>query len=56
MKKQWDNEKQKLLGEKAVLQEATHRLNAQIVSARDESERARSGEKQRDVVQSVCPS
>lgn len=53
MKRQWDNEKQQLLGEKAVLQETTHRLNAQIASAKDESQKARSGEKQRDVVQNV---
>lgn len=30
MKRQWEDERQKLLGENAVLQDATKRLNAQI--------------------------
>lgn len=45
MKKQWETEKNKLLGEKAVLQDAAKRLNLQIRSAKEEvkTERLRAG-------------
>lgn len=33
MKKQWEEEKRKLLGEKAVLQDAAKRLNVQVQTA-----------------------
>ncbi|RDB15355.1 Spindle pole body protein pcp1 [Hypsizygus marmoreus] len=49
MKKEWEQERRKLLGEKAVLQDATQRLNAQIQSAKEEAKKAtesgRAGEK-----------
>lgn len=45
LKQQWTEEKQHLLGEKAVLQDAAKRLDAQIRNAKDEvkTERARAG-------------
>ncbi|KAG6902546.1 hypothetical protein C0995_014935 [Termitomyces sp. Mi166 len=36
LKKQWSQERKALLGEKAVLQDATNRLNAQIKTAKEE--------------------
>jgi len=44
-KKQWEAERQQLLGEKAVLQDAAKRLNLQIRNAKEEVkvERAKAG-------------
>ncbi|KAH7922630.1 hypothetical protein BV22DRAFT_645250 [Leucogyrophana mollusca] len=36
MKKQWDDEKRQLLGEKAVLQDAANRMNLEVRNAKDE--------------------
>ena len=54
LKKKWEEEKQTLLGEKAVLQDATHRLNSQVQSAREEIKRAEQNEKTSSSVQAVC--
>lgn len=40
LKKDWEQERQALLGEKAVLQDATNRLNVQVQTARDEIKKA----------------
>lgn len=40
MKEQWEREKQQLLGEKAILQDAAHKLNLQVRSAQDEAKRS----------------
>lgn len=57
LKRQWDGEKHQLLGEKAVLQDATNRLNAQVLNAKDEMKRVvqneRAGEKKRVGVEGV---
>ncbi|KAG6841233.1 hypothetical protein C0991_000517 [Blastosporella zonata] len=49
MKKEWGQERRTLLGEKAVLQDATNRLNAQMKTAKEEMRKAaeigRAGEK-----------
>ncbi|KAF8075138.1 hypothetical protein FPV67DRAFT_1605655 [Lyophyllum atratum] len=49
MKKDWEQERRTLLGEKAVLQDATNRLNAQVKSAKEEmkkvAESGRAGER-----------
>ncbi|KAJ6581666.1 hypothetical protein B0H19DRAFT_929437 [Mycena capillaripes] len=51
MKKQWEEEKQKLLGEKAVLQDAANRLNVKVHKAEEEvrmvAETKKAGEKLR---------
>ncbi|KAJ7117849.1 hypothetical protein C8R44DRAFT_832392 [Mycena epipterygia] len=51
MKKQWEEEKNKLLGEKAVLQDAANRLNVQVRTAEQEvrmvAETKKAGEKLR---------
>ncbi|KAJ7180785.1 hypothetical protein C8R46DRAFT_885504 [Mycena filopes] len=51
MKKQWEEEKQKLLGEKAVLQDAANRLNIKVRTAEEEvrtvAETKKAGEKLR---------
>ncbi|KAJ7255461.1 hypothetical protein B0H12DRAFT_533693 [Mycena haematopus] len=51
MKKQWEEERQKLLGEKAVLQDAANRLNAKVHKAEEEvrivAEIKKAGEKLR---------
>ncbi|KAJ7504249.1 hypothetical protein B0H11DRAFT_2154471 [Mycena galericulata] len=51
MKKQWEEEKQKLLGEKAVLQDAANRLNVKVRTAEEEvrivAETKKAGEKLR---------
>lgn len=39
MKRQWDQEKRQLLGDKAVLQDATTRLNAEVRQAKNEIQR-----------------
>ena len=39
MKEQWECEKKQLLGEKAILQDTTHKLNLQVRSAQDEAKR-----------------
>lgn len=45
MKRQWEEEKKNLLGEKAVLQDAAKRLNLQVRNAKEDvkTERARAG-------------
>jgi hypothetical protein len=40
MKTQWEEEKRRLLGEKAVLQDAAKRLNLEIHTAKHEVKRA----------------
>ena len=37
MKKEWEDQKRKLIGEKAVLQDAANRLNAQVRTAKEEA-------------------
>lgn len=39
MKKEWGDEKRKLVGEKAVLQDAAHRLNVQVRTAKEEAKK-----------------
>ncbi|KAI0072304.1 hypothetical protein K474DRAFT_413030 [Panus rudis PR-1116 ss-1] len=56
MKNQWDEERQKLLGENAVLQDATKRLNTEVRNARTEiqkyADNERAGERSKAVIQS----
>jgi uncharacterized protein len=37
MKREWEDQKRKLIGEKAVLQDAANRLNAQVRTAKEEA-------------------
>lgn len=57
MKKEWKDERRQLVGEKAVLQDAANRLNAQVRSAKEEvrkvAESERTGEKMRAGIQGV---
>jgi myosin protein heavy chain len=57
MKKQWEEERQKLLGEKAVLQDAANRLNVKVHEAEEEvrmvAETKKAGEKLRVGVEAV---
>jgi hypothetical protein len=57
LKSEWENEKQKLLGEKHVLQEAANRLNMQMRNAEEERVKAsslhRADQKQSADVQTV---
>lgn len=57
LKKQWEAEKKKLLGEKAVLEDAANRLNSQVKNTKDEArknaEQTRAGEKLRANVENV---
>lgn len=58
LKKQWDDERRQLLGEKAVLEDAAHQLNLQVLNAQAEVQRMsqteRAGQKARATVESVC--
>lgn len=45
MRKTWEEEKKQLLGEKAILQDATKRLNLQVRNAEDELKRMFENEK-----------
>lgn len=45
MKKQWEDERRQLLGEKAVLQNAAHKLNQQVRDAQAEVRRIAQTEK-----------
>jgi len=58
LKKQWESEKNKLLGEKAALENATNRLNGQVKNTQEESRKAkesnRAGERLRANVEHVC--
>jgi predicted nucleic acid-binding Zn-ribbon protein len=45
MKKQWQDEKRQLLGEKAVLQDAANRMNNEVRNAKDEARRATEAER-----------
>jgi hypothetical protein len=58
MKKDWEHERQKLLGEKAVLQDAANRLNVQVRTAENEArtvaETKKAGERLRLGVEGVC--
>lgn len=58
MKKEWEHERKRLVGEKAVLQDTTNRLNVQVRTAREEARKvAESGhtkEKQKASIQGVC--
>ena len=57
MKEQWEREKKRLLGEKAILQDTAHKLNLQVRSAQDEAKRAaesgKAAQKARVSVQAV---
>jgi hypothetical protein len=57
MKRQWEEEKKKLLGEKAVLQDAANRLNVKVRTAEEEArmiaETKKVGERQRVGVEGV---
>lgn len=57
MKEQWESEKRRLLGEKAVLQDATNRLNMRVRQAEEEvkkvAETKKAGDKMRVGVQGV---
>jgi hypothetical protein len=57
MQKEWKKEKRQLLGEKAVLEDAANRLNAQVRDAKEEvkriTETGRAGEKMRAGSQGV---
>lgn len=44
LKHEWDDDKRRLLGEKAILQDAAHRLNAEIGAARKEVKEAMKAE------------
>lgn len=39
MKRQWDDERRKLVGENATLKDATHRLNAEVRQAKSDMRR-----------------
>lgn len=58
MKKAWEEETRRLLGENVVLQDAATRLNAQVRDAQNEARRLaeteRAGEKARVGIQGVC--
>ena len=60
MKLSWEDERKRLLGENAVLQDATKRLNTEMREAKDELRKyasaERAGEKARAGVQSVSDS
>lgn len=45
MKSEWEKERRLLLGEKTVLQDATHRLNAQVQTAKEEIKKIAEGER-----------
>ena len=57
MKKSWEEERRKLLGENAVLQDAATRLNAEVRDAKDELRKyahaERAGERARASIESV---
>jgi len=57
MKEQWEREKKRLLGEKAILQDTAHKLNLQVRSAQDEAKRSaesgKAAQKARVSVQAV---
>lgn len=57
LKKQWEAEKNKLLGEKAVLEDAANRLNGQIKNSKEQAKRTvelnRAGEKAKSNVENV---
>lgn len=57
MKRAWEDEKRKLLGENAVLQDAATRLNVEVRNAKDEirkfADAERLGEKARAGIQAV---
>lgn len=57
LRNQWEGEKKKLLGEKAILEDAANRLNGQVKSSKDEAnkiaESNRVSEKSRANAQSV---
>ncbi|KAL0954003.1 hypothetical protein HGRIS_005160 [Hohenbuehelia grisea] len=53
LRKRWAEEKHQLLGEKAVLQDATTRLNAQISNAREEARKAAQSGRASEQVQSA---
>jgi len=46
MKKQWQDEKRQLLGEKAVLQDAANRMNIQVQNAKQEVRKAVEAERE----------
>lgn len=57
MKEQWEREKSRLLGERAVLQDTAHKLNLQVRNAQDEARRSaengKAAQKARVSVQAV---
>ncbi|KAF7309931.1 PACT-coil-coil domain-containing protein [Mycena indigotica] len=48
MKRQWEEEKERLLGEKAVLQDAANRLNVKVRSAEEEARQVTASKKTSD--------
>lgn len=46
MKKQWQDEKRQLLGEKAVLQDAANRMNIEVRNAKQEARKAVEAERE----------
>ena len=57
MQDQWEDERRKLTGENAVLQDATKRLNAEVRNAKSELQRQmeweKTGERDKATMQSV---
>lgn len=54
MKRQWDEEKRKLLGDQAALKDAANRLNQEVKEAKERiAEKSRAGEKAKAGVQEV---
>lgn len=43
LKKQWETEKSRLLGEKAMLQDAANRLNTEVKNTKSEAKKASEG-------------
>lgn len=59
MKEQWEREKKKLIGEKAILQDTAHKLNLQVRSVQDEAKRitesGKAAQRAKVSVQAVSP-
>lgn len=53
MKRQWDEERRKLLGENASLKDATSRLNAEVRQAKNDIKQYASGERSKVGLQGV---
>lgn len=56
MKRQWDEEKRKLLGDQVALKDAANRLNQEVQEAKERiAEKTRAGERAKAGVQEVRP-